>query len=75
MAALATEVAVYLLQTQGLLHDTYVLGRDAKEALPQVIDPRIGLTGGIVSGNCVSACDKNTTYLHQNNPVIDRLLK
>ncbi|HBS93430.1 MAG TPA: beta-aspartyl-peptidase, partial [Firmicutes bacterium] len=27
----------------------------------------------IVSGNCVSACDKNTTYPHLNNPIIQDL--
>jgi glycine reductase len=33
------------------------------------------LDGGIVSGNCVSACDKNTTYHHQNNPIIAELYR
>ena len=28
------------------------------------------MDGAIISGNCVSACDKNTTYHHQNNPVV-----
>ena len=28
------------------------------------------MDGAIVSGNCVSACDKNTTYHHLNNPVV-----
>lgn len=31
------------------------------------------MDGAIVSGNCVSACDKNTTYHHLNNPVIEDL--
>ena len=31
------------------------------------------MDGAIVSGNCVSACDKNSTYVHQNNPVIRSL--
>jgi glycine reductase len=31
------------------------------------------MDGAIVSGNCVSACDKNPTYIHQNNPVIEDL--
>lgn len=26
-----------------------------------------------MSGNCVSACDKNSTYVHLNNPVIQAL--
>ena len=31
------------------------------------------MDGAIVSGNCVSACDKNPTYIHQNNPVVEDL--
>lgn len=65
---------VYMVLSQGLLHDTYVIGRNAIQGLPLIVDPRIGMTGGIVSGNCVSACDKNTTYFHQRNPVIAELL-
>ncbi len=66
---------VYMVLSQGLLHDTYVLGENARQGLPRLVDPRIGMIGEIVSGNCVSACDKNTTYFHQNNPVIAELLR
>ncbi|MEG1911594.1 MAG: glycine/sarcosine/betaine reductase component B subunit [Cloacibacillus sp.] len=64
---------IYMLQTQGLLHDTYVYGVDAKRILPTIIHPNETMDGAIVSGNCVSACDKNPTYVHQNNPVIKNL--
>lgn len=66
---------VLMLQTQGLLHDTYVYGVDAKQTLTTLISPTEIMDGAIVSGNCVSACDKNTTYHHLNNPVIDDLFK
>ena len=33
------------------------------------------MDGAVTSGNCVSACDKNTTFFHQNNPVIAELLQ
>ncbi|GFN22385.1 glycine/sarcosine/betaine reductase component B subunit [Thermanaeromonas sp. C210] len=66
-------VYVYMLQSQGLLHDTWVYGVDAKRILPTLISPTEVMDGAIVSGNCVSACDKNTTYHHQNNPVIEDL--
>lgn len=66
---------VYMLQSQGLLHDTYVYGVDAKRTLPTLLHPLEVFDGAIVSGNCVSACDKNTTYHHLNNPVIEDLLK
>lgn len=64
---------VYMLQTQGLLHDTYVYGVDAKKIIPTMIYPTEVMDGAIVSGNCVSACDKNPTFVHMNNPVIHDL--
>ncbi len=64
---------VYMLQTQGLLHDTYVYGVDAKKIVPTVLYPTEIMDGAILSGNCVSACDKNTTYHHLNNPIIKSL--
>ncbi|MDF2533629.1 MAG: beta-aspartyl-peptidase, partial [Clostridia bacterium] len=66
-------VYVYMLQTQGLLHDTYVYGVDAKKIIPTFIYPTEVFDGAIVSGNCVSACDKNPTYVHINHPVIEDL--
>ncbi|NLJ29625.1 MAG: beta-aspartyl-peptidase, partial [Deltaproteobacteria bacterium] len=68
-------VYVYMLLSQGLLHDTYLYGHDLKTLLPTLIMPTEVMDGAIVSGNCVSACDKNTTYHHQNNPIIHELLK
>ncbi|HPF20678.1 MAG TPA: glycine/sarcosine/betaine reductase component B subunit [Syntrophomonas sp.] len=67
-------VYVYMLQTQGLMHDTYLYGLDAKRILPTFLYPTEVMDGAIISGNCVSACDKNTTYHHLNNPVIADLL-
>lgn len=64
---------VLMLQSQGLMHDTYVYGVDAKQSLTTIINPTEIMDGAILSGNCVSACDKNTTYHHLNNPVIKDL--
>lgn len=64
---------VQMLQSQGLLHDTYVYGVDMKKSITTMIYPTEIMDGAIVSGNCVSACDKNATYHHQNNPVIHDL--
>lgn len=66
---------VYMLQSQGLLHDTYVYGVDAKQLLPSLISPTEVMDGAIVSGNCVSACDKVQTYIHTNNPIIEELFE
>jgi glycine reductase complex component B subunit alpha and beta len=66
---------IYMVLTQGLLHDTYVHGRNAREGLPEIIEPASLLDGAVTSGNCVSACDKNTTWHHQNNPVLNELYR
>ncbi len=66
---------VHMLQSQGLLHDTYVYGVDAKRTLTTILNPTETMDGAIISGNCVSACDKNTTYHHENNPVVKSLFE
>lgn len=66
---------VYMIQTQGLLHDTYVYGVDGKKIVPTILYPTEMMDGAVLSGNCVSACDKNTTYHHLNNPIIKDLYK
>lgn len=66
---------VQLLQSQGLLHDTYVYGVDAKQIVPTLLYPTELFDGAIVSGNCVSSCDKNPTYVHMNNEVVKNLYK
>lgn len=66
---------VQMLQSQGLLHDTYVYGVDAKQIVPTLLYPTELFDGAIVSGNCVSSCDKNPTYVHMNNEVVKNLYK
>ena len=66
---------VLMLQSQGLMHDTYVYGVDMKQSLPTILSPTELMDGAVLSGNCVSACDKNTTYHHLNNPVIADLFE
>lgn len=66
---------VLMLQSQGLLHDSYVYGVDMKQSLTTMINPTELMDGAIISGNCVSACDKNTTYHHLNNPVVEDLFE
>ena len=66
---------IYMLQSQGLMHDTYVYGVDAKQIIPTLLEPTEAMDGALTSGNCVAASDKVTTYMHQNNPVIHELFK
>ena len=61
---------IHMLQSQGLLHDTYYYGVDAKQMVPTFMYPTEIMDGAIVSGNCVAPCDKVTTFHHFNNPVI-----
>ena len=62
---------VHMLQSQGLLHDTYYYGVDAKQMVPTFMYPTEIMDGAIVSGNCVAPCDKVTTFHHFHNPVIE----
>lgn len=59
--------------TQGLLHDTFLYGADMKHIVPTLIHPNEKMDGAMVSGNCVSACDKNTTWHHVNDPIVEEL--
>lgn len=67
-------VYVYNCMAQGLLHDTYYYGRDAKMMVPALLNPSEVADGAVVSGNCVSPGSKTTTYHHQNNAVIAECL-
>lgn len=68
-------VYVEMLISQGLLHDGYIYGVNSQQILPTLIHPNEELDGAVISGNCVAACDKITTYQHQNNAVIEELYK
>lgn len=66
---------VYQCVGQGLLHDTYFYGKDIKTIVPTLINPLEIFDGALVSGNCVSAGSKTTTFHHQNNAVINECFK
>ncbi len=68
-------VYVEMLISQGLLHDDYIYGVNSQQILPTLLHANEELDGAVVSGNCVAACDKITTYQHQNNSVIEDLYK
>lgn len=61
---------VEMLISQGLLHDGYIYGVNSQLILPTLMHPNEELDGAVISGNCVAACDKITTYQHQNNSAI-----
>ncbi|MEG0132561.1 MAG: glycine/sarcosine/betaine reductase component B subunit [Clostridium sp.] len=61
---------VEMLISQGLLHDGYIYGVNSQLILPTLLHANEELDGAVISGNCVAACDKITTYQHQNNTAI-----
>ncbi len=63
-------VYVEMLISQGLLHDGYIYGVNSGQILPTLLHANEEIDGAVISGNCVAACDKITTYQHQNNPLV-----
>lgn len=66
---------MYMIMAQGLLHDNYVYGVDAKKLHPTLLHPNEVFDGAIVNGCCVVAGDKYTTYDHQNNSLVEEFYK
>ncbi len=66
---------IYMVMAQGLLHDNYIYGVDAKRLHTMLLHPNEVFDGAIVSGNCVVAGDKHTTYDHQNSPLVKEMFK
>jgi len=68
-------VYVYMIQTQGLMHDSYVYGLNGKGMVSTIVSPLEILDGAVVSGNCAAPGHKNATIHHQCNPVILDMLR
>jgi glycine reductase len=64
---------VYMLQSQGLLRDTFLYGASVSDLAARLIHPNEIMDGAIVSGNYVIPSNRNPTYFHENNPVIHEL--
>lgn len=60
----------YFIQAQGPLRNVHVYAQDCVNMTPRFMNPNEILDGAIVSGNYIIACQKNPTWLHQNNPII-----
>lgn len=58
------------IQAQGPLRNVHILGGDCVEMKPRFLPFNMFLDGGVVSGNYIIACQKNPTWLHQENPVV-----
>lgn len=65
----------YFIQAQGPLRNVYVDGESCVKMKPRLLAADMILDGAIVSGNYIVACQKNPTYLHQENPVVFSALR
>src|SRR5262249_19014297 len=63
----------YQVQSQGVFMRTYLYGRILDELLPTLLHPNELADGALVAGGLGGASLKLTTWLHQNNPLIDGL--
>lgn len=61
------------LQTQGAFKDVYVYGRSFATSLPTLLDPFEVDDGAVVGGQFGHPGLRNSTYLHQNHPVVAEL--
>lgn len=68
-------VYVYQCIAQGLLHDTYFYGKDAKDMIPTLISPLEIVDGALVSGNCVSAGSKLLHITTKTMQLLENALK
>ena len=64
---------ITMLLAQGLMHDNYLYGVDAKKIQSTYVNPTEYFDGALVNGCCVIASDKVTTWDHQNNPMVKNL--
>lgn len=66
---------VYYIQAQGPLRNVFIKGADCTQMKPRFMNFCEILDGALVSGNYIIACQKNPTYFHQYNPVINELIQ
>jgi sarcosine reductase len=65
--------AITNLQTQGVFKDVFVRGQSFVGAAPMLIDPAEIDAGAVVSGQYGHPSLRNSTWVHQNHPVVAAL--
>ncbi len=68
-------VYAYQVQSQGVFMRTYLYGRALDELLPTLLHPNELADGAVVAGGLGGGAVKLTTWLHQNNPLVDGMLR
>jgi glycine reductase len=61
----------YQIQSQGVFMRSFLYGRVLDELLPTLVHPNELADGALVAGGLGGAAVKLTTWLHQNNPIVD----
>jgi len=69
--ALPRVAYAYQVQSQGVFMRTYLYGRMLDELLPTLVHPNELADGAVVAGGLGGGAVKLTTWLHQNNPLVD----
>jgi len=65
----------YQVQSQGVFMRTYLYGRSLDELLPTLVHPNELADGALVAGGLGGGAVKLTTWLHQNNPIVDGMYR
>jgi glycine reductase len=68
-------VYAYQVQSQGVFMRSYLYGRILDELLPTLVHPNELADGALVAGGLGGGSVKLTTWLHQNNPLVDGLYR
>ncbi len=63
----------YQVQSQGVFMRTYLNGRQLDDLFPTLLHPNELADGVLVAGGLGGGSVKLTTWLHQNNPLVDGL--
>jgi glycine reductase complex component B subunit alpha and beta len=63
----------YQVQSQGVFMRSHLYGRVLDELLPTLVHPNELADGALVSGGLGGGAVKLTTWLHQNNPLVEGL--
>jgi glycine reductase len=68
-------VYAYQVQSQGVFMRSYLYGRTLDELLPTLIHPNELADGALVAGGLGGGPVKLTTWLHQNNPLVEGMYR
>jgi glycine reductase len=72
-AGLPRVLYAYQVQSQGVFMRTYLNGRALDDLFPTLLHPNELADGVLVAGGLGGGSVKLTTWLHQNNPLVDGL--